>query len=631
MFRRFKSYLFPFFFLFIISYVNSESNNIQIKQETKENIYLEQFLWNLPPRNALWDWYNIDVKDVSFPSNFLWGTAIAEYQNSGSTTCPLSNWAAWEKNTDTKGQPHITNGQKSNRSCNHWDNYIEDIALMKKLGVNSFRFSIEWSRIEPREGLFRAPALEHYEKLCEALLQNNITPMITLHHFTHPLWFEKKGGFEKEENIKYFVRFCKKVFERLGDKVPLWCTINEPGIYVFQGYIRGEFPPGEKKQFQLAGTVLKNLLIAHKKAYKALKEMPNGQKASIGIVHNFLQILPYRNWNPVEAIPSNYISQLFTHSVLNFFKTGFFQFYIPLYADVTIEEDLEEKCLDFIGLNYYSHPLLQQKLSFKKPLTSSCYPQEKMGDYPYRLYPQGLYEAIEEYSSLSVPIYITENGIPDGDDSRRSIYIPRYLYALSKAIKDGYDVKGYYYWTLMDNFEWKEGFDVKFGLYKVNFATGEKTLRNGAKSYQDIIQKWRRETTPSITSFSPLKPQQTFVTEKKSIPVAQLRPQVTDKPRVATPPRKVAPQQQPQTARPRVVATPLRKVSPHRKPQAARPRVATPPRKATPRPTPRKRTLFKGKKAIPQINFSHNAPSHSSNTKKQKARIFKKNFKQNKR
>lgn len=253
----------------------------------------------------------------------------------------------------------------------------------------------------------------------------------------------------------------------------------------------GKFPPGEVN-LQKAGDVLKNLLIAHTKVYEKLKALPNGQNAKIGIVHNILKFEPYNWWNPIEAIPCSYLSDITSNAVVEFFKTGYFSYYVPFKA-YTIYENLEPK-LDFIGLNYYSHPLLKMQMSYSEPLYSSCYEGQEMSDYQFRLYPEGLYRAIEEISELNVPIYITENGIPDNQDTKRSVFINRYLYALSKAIDDGFDVRGYFYWTLTDNFEWHEGFLVKFGLYDVDFETQKRTLKPGSLAYKTIIDNWKKNS-----------------------------------------------------------------------------------------------------------------------------------------
>ena len=430
---------------------------------------------------------NCTIPIISIPKNFLWGTAISEYQVSGALGCPNSNWAEWEV-IPRNSTPHIAHGQLSGAACDFKNHYREYIEIMKQLQINAFRFSVEWSNIEPQEGIFSERGIDFYEEFCDALLEAHITPMITLHHFTDPLWFAEKGGFEKEENIAYFVRFSQKVFERLGNKVELWVTINEPTIYMFQGYLRGVFPPGKINPVT-AITVIRNLLKAHTRTYRTLKQMPNGKIAQIGIVHQYLMFYPYSSWNLLERIPGLMFNYILNTAVLNFLKTGIFKINIPILFNCEYQAPKDQNILDFIGLNYYSRVIVKSQLSFTEPIIPSCYPDEIMTDMPYAMYPQGLYDAIAKMSELNVPIYITENGIPDEKDDRRETFIKEYLASMGKAIKDGYDVRGYFYWSLMDNFEWDEGYIKKFGLCQVDFVTKTAKIRDGALCYPQIIQQ----------------------------------------------------------------------------------------------------------------------------------------------
>lgn len=447
-----------------------------------------------PVKEQYWDWKAINTNDVQFPATFAWGAAVSDFQNSGATNCPSGNWAAWEKRDGA-----IKHGQRSGTSCDFWNQYPQDVTLVKALGLNSLRFSVEWSELEPQEGVWNEQAFAHYQVLIDTLLAQNITPMLTLHHFTHPQWFEAKGAFGDEANIVYFVRFCQKMFDRFHDKVTLWCTINEPGIYAFQGYIRGVFPPGYC-DIQTAGRVLKNLLKAHCTVYRALKKSPGGDKAQIGIVHQHLLFKPYHEGSCLESWPTWYFSHIASTAALEFFTTGSFKFLaipildgafgglpipFPLWENITYDEPNAAKMLDFIGLNYYSQVLMD----WTSPTKPAYKPDAIITDMPYALYAEGLYHAIADVSVIGVPIYITENGIADALDDRREIFIRRYLYAVSQAIKSGYDVRGYYYWTLMDNFEWDEGFEMKFGLYQTDLATKERSLRKGSSVLADIIRR----------------------------------------------------------------------------------------------------------------------------------------------
>ena len=363
---------------------------------------------------------------------------------------------------------------------------------MKELGVNSYRFSVEWSEIEPREGYFDEAVIQHYVDVVDELIKNDITPMITLFHFTYPQWFSLRGGFEDSRNISYFVRFSKKIFSVLQGKVKLWCTINEPTVIMLMGYMLGEFTPG-KTDFYLAGVVLRNLLQAHCAVYETLKAQPGGKEAQIGIVHAALKFVPRRWWNPIEAIPCAYFTHVKYDAILHFFLTGNFEWYTPYGLKVSYTNKKAKKSLDFFGLNYYSRAVIGMQMNLERPLDGICFPGEVMTDMPYASYPEGLYEAIKDVSRLKVPIYITENGIADCRDDRRATFIKRYIYSMSKAIEDGYDVRGYFYWTLTDNFEWSEGFLMSFGLYKVDYKTQKRTLREGSKAYQDIIARTKAD------------------------------------------------------------------------------------------------------------------------------------------
>lgn len=350
---------------------------------------------------------------------------------------------------------------------------------MKELGCNAVRFSVEWATIEPQEGVFDLEVLSFYEQYCEELIKNGITPMITLYHWVHPLWFEQKGGFEKEENIGYFLRFCTTVFQRLSNKVHLWCTINEPTVSSFMGYVLGMHSPGKKGHFTTAGIVLQNLLYAHVCAYQTLKKLPYGQEAHIGIVHQVLKAQAYSPWYPHSRAIAWFLNFCAGHEqVKELLTTGNFNYKIPGLVNVACYMPEAPQSYDFIGINYYSRVLV----GFGGP---TCLPDEVMTDMEYASFPQGIYDAIADLSQLGVPLYITENGIPDSKDDRRQSFINGYLQSVHKAVTDGYDVRGYFYWTLMDNFEWDRGYSMKFGLYDVDYETQRRTLRRGSYCFRD--------------------------------------------------------------------------------------------------------------------------------------------------
>ena len=416
----------------------------------------------------------------------MWGTATAAHQVEGNNT--NNNWYRFEHQKDSSGKPRIHNNDKSGLAADHWNRYKQDIGLMNQLGVKYYRFSVEWSKIEPKNGIFNEKALEHYRELCTTLIDSGLTPVVTLHHFTHPIWFEDLGGFEKEENIEHYLEFSEIVFNKLSDLVPYWCTINEPAVYVSQGYFNGVFPPG-KKDPVLAGQVMKNLLNAHVAVFRHLKTLPNGMNVQIGLVKNITQFDPLRRWHILDWYFSRILNDIFTNNTIDFLSTGNFNFYLPGMANISYKNTDAIGAIDFIGLNYYSRWHVKGHFNAANPFTFETRPEDIQTDMPYSIYPEGFYRAIQTISNLNKPIIITENGIADNKDDRRKLFIERYLYALYKAIMDGYDIRGYFYWTLMDNFEWAEGYMMKFGLYEVDFSTQERELRKGGLAFSKIVKQ----------------------------------------------------------------------------------------------------------------------------------------------
>ena len=445
--------------------------------------------YQLEDKEILWDWSSLDADIENILAQpvgkeWLWGAATAAHQVEGNLT--NSNWAWWEHQVDDKGQPRIHGGQKSGAACDHWNRYEQDIKLMAHdLGLNSYRFSIEWSRIEPEEGTWNQEAIDHYGKMIDCMLANNIQPMITLHHFTHPLWFEQKGSFEHQENIHLFQRFAEKIFSAYSDRVQRWCTHNECGPFATMGWGLGVFPPG-KNNPALIGQVLLNLMRSHSAIYHSLKSMPNGDKVEIGLVKNIFQFDPWHSWNLLHVAICNVLDAVYNESILHAVKEGVFSINVPR---IRIEEELPQLkgATDFIGLNYYSNLLVKLTRALD-PFSPLKREGQIITDFPYTTYPEGFYRAIKRINELGKPIIITENGIPDNKDDRREDWIRRYLYVAKKMALEGEaNVTGFHYWSLMDNFEWAEGYDMRFGLYEVDFTTQQRTLRKSAELYKKIV------------------------------------------------------------------------------------------------------------------------------------------------
>ena len=426
------------------------------------------------------DWGNVDYAPLlngqAFPPDFMWGVATASHQIEGGNT---NNWSRFE--------PSSKSGQHSGDACDHWNRRIEDLELIQNLKVTHYRFSLEWSRIEPEMGVWNEDAIAWYSGLVDDLLQRGIQPMVTLHHFTNPLWWEDLGAFEKEANIVYWIRFSTKMFEVLSDRVTWWCTINEPAVYASMGYVLGEFPPGERS-FRKTRNVSLNLMRAHARCYRMLKSMENGQKANIGLVKNINIFDPYRPWNPLHRIQANLLDGMFNRCWLKGLKNGRFK---PPSAFRSVAIEGLKSSSDFIGLNYYTHLLTTPFMPTKVEIDPLIRPWEERTDFRYAMYAEGLKRAIEMVANLNIPIIVTENGVADDDDDMRPEHVRRHLQITSEAIAKGYDVRGFYHWTLMDNFEWAEGYDQRFGLYHVDFDTQKRTLRKSGALYASIAQHHR--------------------------------------------------------------------------------------------------------------------------------------------
>jgi len=434
-------------------------------------------------REINWDWTQIDPTVVSFPKNFLWGCADSALQTEGIVTAGgktiENSWTVYEK-SEGKVQVGV--------ACERWTRYKEDFALTKDLGMNAHRFSVDWSKIEPEEGKFDQEAMQHYVDMVDELVSLGLKPMITVFHHAAPLWFMHKKGFEDEKNIAYFVRFARYVFNHLHEKVPFWIIFNEPIAYAFEGYFRGRYPPG-KNSLTLAGKVTLNQLNAHVAAAQEFRRI--NRNAKIGIAHMSHPIDAFTKWNLFEKSVSKLFSYLMNETTITFFKTGKFKWVSPW---IWATNEQAPGALDFFGVNYYTHTTLKQIHPFR--MEAMTRPEEKVVDASDKaerskvMYPEGLYRSIVRASKLNIPIYITENGAATDDPALKTEYLQKHLYVISRAISEGYDIRGYFFWTLVDCYSWNKGYGNKHGLYAVDFATQERTFRPANQYLIDIIQRF---------------------------------------------------------------------------------------------------------------------------------------------
>jgi beta-glucosidase len=425
---------------------------------------------------------------------FLWGSASCTYQDSGYKHCPDSQWHLWEKKT-------LPLNNQSKKSLDLYNIYKTNpmfiVEQLKKLGLNSYRTSIEWSHIEPKPGKYDCAALKVYIDFFKCLKENSIEPMVTLHHFSEPKWFHDLGSFEKEQNIRHFVNFAAFVYPELTSdfkKEPLvkWiCTINEPSIEAFSRYVRGAYSPGVKFNFSKAGAFIQGAMKAHFTVYKELKELNSSPEIKIGFTHQYLK---FQAGNPLVIPATRYLTALINDTVLNVFKNKQFSLKVPLMCNQEVVFDAEDVKSDFIGVQYYTRPII----SLTGSITQNS--EEKMTQMPFREDPAGLYEAIvDTYHATQTPIIVTENGISTHSDEQRNRYMQRALYSLQQAEQDLPQgaVQGYYQWSLVDNLEWDLGMEPQaFGAFAAEKTRdGYKMADNpkpGMTTYQKVLTAWNR-------------------------------------------------------------------------------------------------------------------------------------------
>ena len=413
-------------------------------------------------------------RPLRFPKRFLWGAATSAHQVEGNTH---NNWTVWElenakslaqsaqyKMADlpvwdqVKAEATRPENYVSTIAADHYNRYELDFDIAKKLHLNSFRFSIEWSRIEPQQGVWDAAEIQHYREYIQAMKKRGLEPMVTLFHWTMPTWFTDKGGFERAGNVKYFVRFAEKVLDELGQDLRLITTINEPDTVVFHGYFTLEHPP--QKHSALKGIwVYRNLLLAHKRIYRMAHRMSRRYK--VGFTKSYAWIRPGDDRRLTK---------------------------LAVWADFFFRDDLPLAYVgrfnDFIGMNYYfSDRRVGRKIDNEN---------ERTNDLGWEMRPDDMAHVLRRLGRRRKPIIITESGVADRNDVHRKWWITRSLQAISDAIGDGVDVQGYLHWSLLDNFEWAYGRWPRFGLVAVDYENDlKRTVRPSALWYAQIVKKLR--------------------------------------------------------------------------------------------------------------------------------------------
>jgi beta-glucosidase len=412
---------------------------------------------------------------LKFPRDFLWGASTSAHQVEGGNH---NQWTVWElahaaelaKNAE-KRYSHLAswdeikkdaqdpNNYVSGRGTDHYNSYEEDFKILKKLNFNAHRFGIEWSRLEPQEGQWDETAVEHYRRYIEKLKEMDIEPVLNIWHWTSPVWFAEKGGFKNRSNIKYFERFVQKICDEYGHLLRYIITLNEPNNYVSFSYQLGIWPPQEKN-FLIGARVYWNLVSAHKHSYKILKH--HHPELQVGIAAQLANIQAKR--------PHNFFDEISTKLMRYFWNWWFLR--------------RIRKQQDFVGFNYYFTDYYTGVFKRQNPKTP-------LNDLGWYMEPEGLYPLLVRiWARYKKPIIITENGVADANDEYRRWWIEETIVAMQRALSEGVKIKGYFHWSLLDNFEWADGWWPKFGLVEVDRKHGMKrTIRPSAKWFADRIEK----------------------------------------------------------------------------------------------------------------------------------------------
>lgn len=429
----------------------------------------------------------------SFSKDFLWGAASASAQVEGGWKEGGRTPSIWDMAKAKK----IKNGDNCHVACDHYHHWREDVALMKELGLKSYRFSISWSRVIPEEGKVNAEGLKFYSDLVDALKDAGIEPLVTIYHWDMPVWVYKKGGWLSERIIPLFRDYTKAVVDALSDRVKWWIPMNEPQCFIMNGYMQGAHAPF-KHDYLALSKLTRICMLAHAESVKTIRQYAK-QKPMVGIA-----------MASGAFVPENETAEKIEEARRQTVETGMGLMSNRWWMDPmlagkpvqaygvysTKEKDMAEihQPLDFVGLNIYT-PFNHAAWGGEKNAPTTGLPRTSIG---WVVDERVMYWAVRFiYERYKLPIMITENGMADNDfmcldgkvhDPQRIDFIKRYLGQLKRAVGEGYPVLGYQHWSIMDNFEWAEGYDPRFGLIFVDYVAGKRIVKDSAWEYKRIIE-----------------------------------------------------------------------------------------------------------------------------------------------
>jgi beta-glucosidase len=382
----------------------------------------------------------------SFPEGFLWGTATAAHQIEGGNV--NNDWWRWEH---TPGSGCV---ESSGDACDSRHRWSEDVDLVAGLGLGAYRFSLEWSRIEPAEGEFSVAALDHYRRICARCLERGVTPVVTFHHFTTPLWLSARGGWEAPDAPERFALFVAKATAHFGDLIGWACTLNEPNVIGVMGYTMGEFPPGVKDDFGRHLAVNDTMVRAHRLAVDALRSGPG--QFPVGLTLSMAELKAEAGGEAVRDVAEDVLENTFLRGTA---------------GD------------DFVGVQCYTRMHFDSQ---GQAPDDPAIPQTQMG---YEFWPQVVEYTVRRTAAFTgLPVLVTENGIGTDDDADRIAYVSEALRGVRRCLDDGVDVRGYFVWSLLDNFEWAHGYGPKFGLFSVDRTTFERRPKPSATWFGAVAQ-----------------------------------------------------------------------------------------------------------------------------------------------
>ena len=414
-----------------------------------------------------------------FPRGFLWGTSTAAHQVEGHNT--NNQWWKWEQEGHTNGT--------SGAACDWWaGRWREDFDRAAETGQNAHRMSVEWSRIQPTPDTWDETALEKYRTMLRGLRERGITPMVTLHHFTDPLWLSEFGGWETEQVVPRFEKYVRKTVDALKEYCTLWCTVNEPNGYALNGYVGpiGEWPPG-KHDVVLSYQVLANLVRGHAAAYRLIHEMQ--PESRVGFALNFRDLRPHRSWFPLDQFATANAIKALNSAFPSALATGVMTH--PL-GRISIPE--AKGTQDYFGFNYYTRNFVSFDLRSVKTLFVRFFyaPDDDLSSSGFLAnVPESFFAGLKWVARTfpNLPILVTENGVESADDRIRPRYIAAHIHQMWRAVNFNWPVKGYFHWSLVDNFEWDMGWKYRFGLWGLDVETQKRIKRPSVDLYAAICKE----------------------------------------------------------------------------------------------------------------------------------------------